>query len=112
MMLIQPILVLLFMGGAAFYFGKFRSKFLDRAIIVALFLAATLFIMRPDLANALASVAGVGRGADLFFYISIPGLGFAVLLLLSRIRELEQRSTVLIRELALLRAENGSAKQG
>jgi len=102
---IQPILVILLICGIALYFGKFRSKLWDRAIVTSLFVAATFFIMQPDLANRLAALAGVGRGADLFFYITIPGLGFTILLLLSRIRELEQRSTKIVRELALLRAE-------
>ena len=101
---IQPILVLLLIVGVALYFGRFRSKLWDRVIVVTLFVTATLFIMQPELANRLAELAGVGRGADLFFYITIPGLAFALLLLLSRIRELEQRSTLLARELALLRA--------
>ena len=65
-----------------------------------------VFVLHPTLANRLAAVIGVGRGADLFFYISIPGLAFAVLLLLARIRTLEQRTTVLIRELALHKAES------
>jgi hypothetical protein len=105
---IQPILVVLLLSGTALYFSKFRSKLWDRIIVVALFAIATLFVMHPDLANSLAALAGVGRGADLFFYITIPGLGFVVLLLLSRIRDLEQRSTLLVRELAILRAEVSS----
>ena len=63
--------------------------------------------MNPRLANSLADLAGVGRGADLFFYICIPGLAFAVLLLFSRLRELDQRTMLLMRELALLQAERG-----
>jgi hypothetical protein len=102
---IQPILVALLLGGVALYFTKFRSKVWDRAIAVTLFAAATLFVMNPELANRLALVAGVGRGADLFFYITIPGLGFALLLLFSRIRALEQQLTQVIRELALVQAE-------
>ena len=101
---IQPILVLLLLSGTALYFSRLRSKLWDRLIVLALFAAATLFIVHPDLANRLAALAGVGRGADLFFYITIPGLGFALLLLMSRIRELERSSTLLVRELALLRA--------
>jgi len=102
---IQPILVVLLLSSVGLYFAKFRSKVWDRAIVVSLFAAATLFIMQPELANRLAAVAGVGRGADLFFYITIPGLGFVLLLVLSRIRKLEQQWTQVVRELALVRAE-------
>lgn len=103
---IQPILVILLVLGVVVYFRKLRSKLWDRIIVVILFAAATIFIMNPALANRLAAVAGVGRGADLFFYVTIPGLAFALMLLLSRVRELERRSTLLVRELALLRAED------
>ena len=102
---IQPILVILLVSGVALYFRKLRSRLWDRTIVITVLIAAVIFVMNPDLANRLAAVAGVGRGADLFFYITIPGLAFALLLLLSRIRDLEQRSTLLVRELALLRAE-------
>jgi hypothetical protein len=102
---IQPVLVVLLVSGVVLYFRRLRSKLWDRIIIVALFLVATTFVMQPELANQLAKTAGVGRGADLFFYVTIPSLGFALLLLMSRIRTMEQRSTVLVRELALLRAD-------
>ena len=104
---IQPILVALLLGGVALYFSRFRSKLWDRLIVLGIFAAAVFFVVNPELANRLALLAGVGRGADLFFYVTIPGLGFAILLLLSRIRDLERRSTLLVRELALLRAEQG-----
>ncbi len=103
---IQPILVVILVLGVVLYFRKLRSKLWDRIIVVILFAAAMIFVLNPALANRLAAVAGVGRGADLFFYVTIPGLAFALMLLLSRVRELERRSTLLVRELALLRAED------
>lgn len=106
---IQPILVLLLVSFVVLYFRRLRSKLWDRTIVVSLFVAAAIFVMNPALANWLAALAGVGRGADLFFYITIPALAFGLLLLLSRIRDLEQRSTALVRELALLRAETAMA---
>ena len=79
---------------------------MDRSIVLALLAAALFFVLHPDSANRLAAVMGVGRGADLFFDVAIPGLlALCALLLFSRIRELEQQTTVLIRELAILRAE-------
>ena len=106
MMPIQPLLVMLLISGVVLYFRKLRSKLRDRVIVIGLFLTATLFIMRPALANSLAELAGVGRGADLFFYVSIPGLAFGLLLLLSRLRDMEQRMTLLMHELSLLQAQS------
>jgi hypothetical protein len=103
---IQPILIVLLVFCVVLYFRKLRSKLWDRIIVVMLFAAATVFVIDPALANRLAAIAGVGRGADLFFYVTIPGLAFALMLLLSRVRELERRSTLLVRELALLRTED------
>src|ERR1700730_4035089 len=102
---IQPILIILLVLGVVLYFRKLRSKLWDRVIVVMLFAAATGFVMDSALAHRLAAMAGVGRGADLFFYVTIPGLAFALMLLLSRVRELERRSTLLVRELALLRSD-------
>ncbi len=107
---IQPILVVILTLGVVLYFRKLRSKLWDRIIVVVLFAAAMIFVLNPTLANRLAAVAGVGRGADLFFYVTIPGLAFALMLLLSRVRELERRSTLLVRELALLRAEDRTTR--
>jgi hypothetical protein len=72
------------------YFRKLRSKLADRIIVALLFGAAVVFLI---------------AASRLFFYVAIPGLVFVVLLILSRMRELEQRSTILVRELALLRAD-------
>lgn len=108
---IQPVLILLLICGVLLYFSRLRSRLWDRIIVVVFAAAALVFVMNPEAANRLAAVAGVGRGADLFFYVSIPGLAFALLLLLSRIRVLEQRETKLIRELALLRAGASSTEQ-
>src|SRR5260370_35307454 len=101
---IQPILVVILVLGVVLYFRKLRSKLWDRIIVVMLFAAATVFIMNPALANRLAAVAGGGRGADLFFYRTVPGLAFALLPLLSRVRELECPSTRLCPGLASSRA--------
>jgi small membrane protein len=108
---IQPLLVLLLVLLVVFYFRKLRSKLWDRVIVVMLFAAAIFFVMNPMMANRLATFAGVGRGADLFFYVTIPGLAFGLLLLMSRVRELERRSTLLVRELALLQEELRTSNQ-
>src|SRR5260370_24065260 len=102
---IQPILVVILVLGVVLYFRKLRSKLWDRIIVVILFAAAMIFVLNPALANRLAAAAGVGRGADLFFYVTIPGLAFALLLPLSPVKALERRSTLLVPALALLPAQ-------
>jgi polyprenyl-phospho-N-acetylgalactosaminyl synthase len=71
--------------------SKLRSKLWNRAIVVLLFAASML--------------AGLGGGVEQFVYVAIPGLAFGLLLLLAHGREIERRSTLLVRELALLQAK-------
>ena len=60
-----------------------------------------------DQANE-AQLVGVGRGVDLLIYVSLIGIGFLMLLLVSKIRDLENKVTLLTREVALQRAEMGA----
>ena len=64
-------------------------------------LAAVVFVVWPDLTQNLAKFLGVGRGADLVFYISILIFWFVVLKLYSRVRSLEQKLTETIRKNAI-----------
>lgn len=66
---------------------------------------AALFIAWPDLASAIARFLGIGRGADLVFYLSILfmfGAFFAVYL---RFRRLDEQMTRIVRHLAIRDAE-------
>ena len=87
------------------------SKPLIAAAIFAacafVFLAAMGIAMTvvPDFTTTVANAVGVGRGADLFFYLAILGLAFVCLLLYSRIRELQESITELTRALAIKRAD-------
>lgn len=101
MILIQPLLIVLLLLGVVVYLRVFRSRLVDRIVVSAILVAALGLISFPDAANDLAHLVGVGRGADLLFYLTIPGLGFVVLLLFSRVRELDERLTKLTRDLAL-----------
>ena len=101
MILIQPLLIVLLLLGVVVYLRVFRSRLVDRIVVSAILLAALALISFPDVANDLAHLVGVGRGADLLFYLTIPGLGFVVLLLFSKVRELDERLTKLTRDLAL-----------
>ena len=101
MTLIQPLLIALLLLGVVVYLRVFRSRLVDRIVVSAILVAALGLISFPDAANALAHRVGVGRGADLLFYLTIPGLGFVVLLLFSKVRELDERLTQLTRDMAL-----------
>lgn len=102
---IQYLLAVLVAGGMLLYFARLRSRLADRAIVLLLGAAGLVLVAFPDLANRLAALAGVWRGADLVVYIALLGLAWVCLVLLSRLRELDARLTELARAVALLAAQ-------
>ena len=98
---IQPVLL----AGVAFIFLYFivwmKKRLLDIIILFVMIACAVLFILWPDLTTIIAKKVGVGRGADLIFYVSILIFWFVILKLYSRIRRLEQLFTTIIRNDAL-----------
>jgi len=102
---IQPILLLLLVVGTIFYFRKLRSRLLDRCTVSLIVLVGGLLVASPGVAIKLAHWAGVGRGVDLVIYLALFGLGFSLLLVLSKIRDLEERLTDVARAGALASAK-------
>lgn len=89
-----------------FYFIiRLKKRLLDILFLLALVAAAVIFIIWPDMTTRLAKFLGVGRGADLVFYISILIFWFVILKLYVRMRKLEQTFTELIRQDALQKAQ-------
>jgi small membrane protein len=80
---------------------RLKKKVLDLVFLLALIVAAMVFILWPDLTNTIANKLGVGRGADLVFYTSILIFWFVLLKLYLRIRQLEKSFTQIIRDQAL-----------
>jgi hypothetical protein len=81
-----------------YYLIRLRKTIIDIAFMIVLMTSAITFILWPDLTNLIANKLGVGRGADLLYYVCILLFSFALLKLYSRIRRLEQQFTKLIRE--------------
>ena len=88
-----------------YFFIRWKKRVLDILLLAFLILAAVVFVVWPDLTQNLAKFLGVGRGADLVFYISILILWFVVLKLYSRVRSLEQKLTETIRKNAIEKVE-------
>jgi hypothetical protein len=84
-----------------YFFVRWRKRVFDILLLAAMIICAVIFIIWPDTTQALAAKLGVGRGADMVFYISILIFWFVVLKLYSRIRILEQQLTELVRKNAL-----------
>ena len=103
---VQFILILLLGLGTYLYFNRLRSGLLDRLMVLLFAVGGAAMTIAPDFTTRVANLVGVGRGVDLFFYLSILGLAFMCLLLYSRIRQLESSITELTRALAVKRAND------
>ena len=68
---------------------------------LAIWAAGAIVVIFPDFASRLAGRFGVGRGADLVIYVSIPALFYAVFRLLIKTERLNRELTNLTRALAL-----------
>jgi hypothetical protein len=102
---VQFILIVLLALVIYVYFSRLRSSVFDRLIVLFLAALGILMTVAPDFTTQVAHVVGVGRGVDLFFYLSILGLGFVCLLLYSRLRDLQASITELTRALAIKTAD-------
>lgn len=94
----------LLIGGVVviflYYLSRFRSAFFDLLILLLFSMLAIFFILFPEYTNDIAKRLGVGRGADLLFYICILFFLFILIKLFARIRRLEKTLTDLVRKQA------------
>jgi hypothetical protein len=98
---IQLILITGFIFIGLYFVTRLKKRLLDIVLLFAMITAGIVFALRPNITNLIARDLGVGRGADLIFYISILIFWFVSLKLYARIRKLEQLFTEIIRKDAL-----------
>lgn len=92
----------------SFYvYRKFKSSVVDILIIFFLLIIGMVFVAFPSLTNKLAHAIGVGRGADMVFYLFIIFFSFVILKLYARIRKLEQLVHTVFREKSISEAKTG-----
>ena len=77
---------------------KTRSKGFNIVLLASAAIVSVIFILWPEVTSRMAKVMGVGRGADLIFYISIIMFWYVIIQLFARIRKLELMLTELIRK--------------
>ena len=98
---IQILLIAGLALSAIYVYLKFQSVIAD-AIILLLFIAAgIIFVLFPQLTTKIANKLGVGRGADLIFYVCIVFFLFVIIRMYARIRKLEQTVTKIVRDNSL-----------
>lgn len=108
---IQLLLITSFAFVAIYYFVRLRNRILDVLLLFGLVGVAFLFVLFPEWTVIIANRLGVGRGSDLVFYTCIVAFWFVILKLYTKIRQLEQTTTELLRRDALHNAEELKEKQ-
>lgn len=103
---IQIILISGVLLSFFLYFLKWRNNIIDLLIFTLLVGTAIIFILFPHWTSIIAHKLGVGRGADLVFYLCILLFSFVLLKLYTRVRRLEQQITEAVRKNSIDEASN------
>ena len=101
MKLIQLILIVSLLAILISYFRWFRSAVIDKLLIACILAAGIILVVFPELTNKIAVALGVGRGADLVFYLFIVAFCYLILLVYAKIKKMEQQLAELARKQAL-----------
>lgn len=105
MKLIQLILIIGLLVIMVSYFRWLRSAVVDKLLIAAIVGTGIFLVVFPDITNRLATSLGVGRGADLVFYLFIVGFCYLVLMIYVKMKKLERQLAELARKQALMDAQ-------
>ncbi|MBR6470968.1 MAG: DUF2304 domain-containing protein [Victivallales bacterium] len=104
----MPIKIILILGLVALTllcFMVLKSRLATRLFILAQFCVGVVLVLFPELANRVAALVGVGRGADLMLYLLLLAVYAGALLAMAKFRRLERQITELTRQVALYEAE-------
>ena len=104
-MMIQPVISLVLLGILFFTLIQSRNHRILRATMILSVLLGLVFTWMPELSNSIANFLGVGRGADLIFYIWILISMLALAALYFSFNRQHKQITELARALALHVAE-------
>lgn len=99
-MIFQPLFAIA-TAVCLFYFLVLTRSAVRRVFVLAFFGVGIVFILYPGVTNVLAHWVGIGRGVDLILYVSTLFLFFLCFSFYLRFRDLEERHTRIVRELAI-----------
>ena len=101
---LAQIVLLALIAGLVVYSFRGRSVSRDRAVTLVLAAVGGVLVLWPGLSTTVAQWLGVGRGADLVFYLFVLFCLFRFVGIAGDQRRLDDRLTTVVRELALLTA--------
>ena len=97
---IQVLLITGVLITSFYYALRLRSAIFDLLMLTVCSGLAVYFILFPSQTNIIAHKLGVGRGADLLFYLCILLFLFITMKLFARIKRLEKTLTDIVRQQA------------
>ncbi|MDP3784662.1 MAG: DUF2304 family protein [bacterium] len=112
-MVIQPLITILALIAFIGVIRRFKRGAISRAgflFWMILWIVAGALVWVPQVTNRVASLLGVGRGADAVFYISVALLFYTVFRLYGKIENLEHQLSDLVKKIALRDLPDRSAK--
>jgi len=83
------------------YIFRLRTDFLDRIVYLVCAAVGIVLVIDPKLSSDIANLLGIGRGADLLFYLFIIASLFYAVATRLRLRRIERQITQLVRQNAL-----------
>ena len=102
--LFKAVLLAALMVLAYLALFQFRGRWLPQALGIAFGVLLATFIIMPELATKAANLVGIGRGADLVFYLSHALGAYLAIRIFQRQVRLEGQVTELVRALSHLGA--------
>lgn len=94
-----------------FYFRYVRSRLFSRFVLMIFTGLGIIFIIFPNLSTKAANLLGVGRGADMIAYIGLLMLFFLYTKSLGDIKELQEKITIVVREIAIQNFQKPNKKK-
>ena len=104
----MPIKIILILGLVALTLlclAVLKSRLATRLFILAQLCVGVVLVIFPELANRMAALVGVGRGADLMLYLLLLAVYAGALLAVAKFHRLEHQITELTRIIALAETE-------
>ena len=105
MTLIQVVLTAGIIIIAAYMYLRLRNTFLDLILILLFLITGVVFVIFNEITDKMAHFLGIGRGADMIFYLGLLFLFFLMLKLYARLRRVEENLTKLVRKKSIEDAE-------
>ena len=105
---IQSLLILLFLLGLLVFAKRRKGNLVYRVVIALLGFIGPMLVLFPSYSTQVAQMLGVGRGADLIFYIFIVTMMFVSIAIYGRVRNVSLILTKVVRSLAQKEAINNN----